>query len=106
MAPESDLLRWLQEWYRRQCDGDWEHRHGIEIGTLDNPGWFMRIDLVGTDLADWSFAEVTCEVDEQNWLQCRVREGRFEGYGGPHTLENLIEEFRQWQQRNTTGDNH
>jgi Immunity protein 53 len=34
----------LQVWYLAQCDGDWEHRHGVTIGTLDNPGWSLRID--------------------------------------------------------------
>ena len=22
---------WLQEWYKNQCDGDWEHEYGIKI---------------------------------------------------------------------------
>jgi hypothetical protein len=45
----NELAR-LQAWYRAQCDGDWEHQHGVHIGTLDNPGWDVRIDLAGTYL--------------------------------------------------------
>lgn len=26
-----DSLKWLQEWYIQNCDGDWEHCYGIEI---------------------------------------------------------------------------
>jgi hypothetical protein len=48
----TDALTRLQEWYGEQCDGDWEHQSGICIETLDNPGWFVRIDLAGTALAD------------------------------------------------------
>ncbi|WP_375138012.1 Imm53 family immunity protein [Streptomyces sp. CG 926] len=22
---EQHLLAWLQDWYAKQCDGDWEH---------------------------------------------------------------------------------
>ncbi|WP_223778749.1 Imm53 family immunity protein [Streptomyces sp. 135] len=25
------LLDWLQNWYARQCDGDWEHEWSVEI---------------------------------------------------------------------------
>ena len=34
-----DALYLLQRWYVAQCDGEWEHAYGVEIGTLDNPGW-------------------------------------------------------------------
>ena len=33
-----DLLQGLQGWSAGQCDGEWEHHHGIEITTLDDPG--------------------------------------------------------------------
>jgi Immunity protein 53 len=35
----------LEKWYRARCNGDWEHQWGVEIGTLDNPGWRVHIDL-------------------------------------------------------------
>ena len=38
-------LEWLEQWYEKTCDGDWEHIYGISIDTLDNPGWRVRIDL-------------------------------------------------------------
>jgi hypothetical protein len=44
MTRESDLGKtaWLEQWYFRQCNGDWEHTHGIIIETLDNPGWAVQ----------------------------------------------------------------
>ena len=39
---------WLEQWYLQQCDGEWEHSFGVTIGTLDNPGWTVRINLQGT----------------------------------------------------------
>jgi hypothetical protein len=43
-----DNISWLEDWYTAQCDGDWEHGYGVHVGTLDNPGWRVEIDLVGT----------------------------------------------------------
>jgi Immunity protein 53 len=45
-----ESLSLLERWYSAQCDGDWEHQYGVHIGTLDNPGWTLRIDLCGTDV--------------------------------------------------------
>ena len=35
----GDLLKVSQQWYQSKCDGTWEHMYGVEIDTLDNPGW-------------------------------------------------------------------
>ena len=48
-------ISWLQNWYTTQCDGDWEHDYGITIGTLDNPGWYVVINLVETPLEAAAF---------------------------------------------------
>ncbi|PYJ29620.1 MAG: hypothetical protein DMF24_09765 [Verrucomicrobia bacterium] len=55
----------LQRWYKAQCDGDWEHSYGVSIGTLDNPRWSLKIDLVDTPLQDKSFTEVKRDYDHK-----------------------------------------
>jgi hypothetical protein len=40
---DNSLIKWIQQWYVSQCDGDWEHECGIKITTLDNPGWDIKI---------------------------------------------------------------
>lgn len=40
-----NVLQWLEVWYSRQCDGDWEHSQVVSITTLDNPGWSVDIFL-------------------------------------------------------------
>lgn len=92
----ADMLSWLQQWYEAQCDGDWEHGHGIEISNIDNPGWSLNIPLEGTDLEGRQFEELRQGEDERNWIICRVRNGRFEGRGGALNLETLIKTFREW----------
>jgi len=102
---EPEELDWLMRWYRLRCDGEWEHNHGIEIGTLDNPGWSLRIDLRGTPLEGKAFAHVRLNVDDvasrpdASWYDCRVVDGRFEGYGGTHDLPVLIRRFREWAEQ-------
>ena len=39
----GDLLKVLQQWYQSKCDGTWEHMYGVEIDTLDNPGWTVSL---------------------------------------------------------------
>jgi len=39
MTSLANVMERIQDWYRRQCDGDWEHSYGVKIETLDNPGW-------------------------------------------------------------------
>ena len=86
----------LQQWYLSQCDGDWEHQYGVKIGTLDNPGWSVHIDLAETDLAERPFSEIQRTESETQWIICRVRHRQFEGFGGPLMLEELLRTFLTW----------
>ena len=53
-----DAIKWLQEWYKSNCDGDWEHLFGVQITTLDNPGWLIEIDLTDTDEEEKDFCDI------------------------------------------------
>ncbi len=93
----ATALRRLQEWYHAQCNGDWEHTHGVTIATLDNPGWTLDVDLLETVLAERPFLEVKRGYEDgADWLICFVREQKFMGRCGPQKLEELIEIFLSW----------
>ncbi len=98
-ATADDLgaaLSRLQRWYSAQCDGDWEHSLGVQIETLDNPGWMVKINLKDTPLEAADFPEV-CRIDEEReWVDCSVTDGEFRGAGGPHMLGAILEIFVQW----------
>jgi hypothetical protein len=94
-----DSLKWLQNWYLRQCDGDWEHSHGIEIGNVDNPGWRVRIALTDTELARLPFTALRENRAEHDWIDCRVDDGVFSGCGGPLNLTEILDVFRRWAER-------
>lgn len=89
-------LAWLQGWYTAQCDGDWEHQYGITIGTLDNPGWQVRVDLVGTSMHGVEMDRVEVHRDEHDWLVCWVENSVFESACGPTNLGEAVHEFRTW----------
>ncbi len=94
----SKSLEDLQQWYHAQCDGYREHYFGIEIGTTDNPGWFLKVDLTDTILEDRPFGGVEygcADADDVSldWISCKVDGAQFLGYGGPRKLPDLIQVF-------------
>ena len=52
-ATAGIALSQLQRWLARTCDGDWEHQLGLEIRTLDNPGWMVDLTNTALDSADF-----------------------------------------------------
>lgn len=93
----SSPLEALQAWYKCQCDGDWEHHYGITVETLDNPGWWVKIDLTGTPLAGKTFEEIAHNTEHpMEWYVCRVVDNRFDGAGGPRMLNNILQCFIEW----------
>ena len=41
---QTGALLIIDRWFRKKCDGLWEHQHGVKITTTDNPGWLIEID--------------------------------------------------------------
>jgi hypothetical protein len=99
-------LNELQDWYLSQCNEEWEHSYGISIGTFDNPGWSLEIDLIDTSLENVTFEEQSYGVGEDaeegshDWIICRVTEHKFVGDGGPKKIGEMIEIFLSWAKRN------
>jgi len=95
-------LEELQNGYFSQCNEDWEHTYGLSIGTLDNPGWSVTIELTDTDLADKDFTvhsygvENDAEHSGNNWIICKVDGNKFIGHGGPMKLEEILNVFLSW----------
>ena len=92
----------LQRWYYAQCNGDWEHQYGVTIQTCDNPGWLVKIDLVGTALETVPFDAIHEDVDEagwqqsDRWLHCRVVGNVWQGAGDETKLQRILEVFLAW----------
>jgi hypothetical protein len=91
-----NVLPELQKWYASNCDGEWEHAFGIEIGTLDNPGWAVTIDLEETNLEGKEFRRVEDNTSAQSWIVCWVEGEKFHGAGDPGKLERILQTFIDW----------
>ena len=97
-----ELFSWLEDFLLKNSDGEWEHGEGIQIQSLDNPGWSVVIDLTGTDLKDSHFSEVNRTLSEHNWLICRKDDAVFQGFGGPANLTQILSVFQAWSMQMTS----
>ena len=93
---DDNLLSWLQQWYTSHCDGDWKHQYGMRMATLDNPGWVVRVNLIGTELEEMEFPSIKNEKSEHDWVHCHIENGQFVGHCGPLNLVELLGMFRSW----------
>jgi hypothetical protein len=94
-------LQRLAQWYSRQCNGDWEHTYGFSIDTLDNPGLSLTVDLCETQLESVPFEEKKEHYESSDRrMICRRTKDKFEAHGAPSKLEDMIEEFLGWAEKN------
>jgi len=95
-------LERLQAWYALQCNGVWEHSSGVLIETCDNPGWWVKVNLLGTSLESRAFTEVAEGIDPEHfalgprWLSCRIESNTWHGAGDETQLERILETFLAW----------
>ena len=100
------ILEEFQNWYKLQCNGVWEHSHGISIESCDNTGWWVKINLTGTSLQNQAFTEISEGVDAKRfavgsqWLNCRIENNTWHGAGDEAKLERILEIFLKWANSN------
>ena len=92
----NNILKWIENWYKDQCDEDWEHSYGIKIETLDNPGWLIHIDLINTSLENDNLDFTTTKKDENDWYWSKIGNNVFIAVGDPDKLSMLLELFKQF----------
>ena len=94
--PELNTLLRLEQWFESMCNGDWEHTYGITIETLDNPGWHVSVELSDTPLAEFPFQAIRQDFDKDDWFQCEVSKGIFQGSCSTGRLNQLLNAFLDW----------
>lgn len=90
---EIALLTRLQEWFKSECNDDWEHTFGFRLETLDNPGWTFEADLEETR---WAGIEVTrkrVDRSESDWSQYEITESKYIACGGASNLIEMLKTF-------------
>lgn len=85
---------WIVNWYSSQSD--WKERKGIQISTIDNPGWSLKVDLIGTNLQNKMFQKIRIDRTENDWIRSFIEDGIFEGVGGPFNLPEILKIFCDW----------
>ena len=92
------MIKELEQWYQSQCDGKWEHRFGIRIGTLDNPGLNVTINLEDTELEDKALDKFKENYEhDTEWMICEKKDNCFIGRSGPNRLEDILAFFIDWK---------
>jgi hypothetical protein len=64
---DKSAVNAVEAWFKKHCDGTWEHHLGMTIETTDNPGWvltFKQLAISKHALAD-VIGELLREVDAQ-----------------------------------------
>ena len=90
----KDTLERIQNWYKLNCNGDWEHNYGYSIATLDNPGWTIRIDLAETCLDKLDFKKEFQNPEyEHDWYIMRTDKKVLDISYGPENLKQVFEIF-------------
>lgn len=91
----SDDLTFLQDWYARHCDGDWEHDSRVRISTLDNPGWRLWVNLEDTELAGRHIPRTRDESSSEQWIDYQCDGNAFDAACGPRGLGLALTAFRE-----------
>ena len=88
----ESIIQRIQNWYKLNCNGDWEHSGGLSINTMDNPGWEIKINLEDTALENGSFQK---EINngEDDWYIIKTENKIFIAYGDPNKLDEMLRIF-------------
>ena len=96
-VPETlSPLEYLVAWYAEHCNGDWEHAFGIELVTIDNPGWHLKVDLVETGLEGRVIPPEEITRSDHDWITVKSDGSVFVAFGGSSNLQELLERFRSF----------
>jgi hypothetical protein len=95
----GEVLDTLRAWYAAQCDGDWEQRYGVTISTLEDSGWQLRVDIVGTELEGIEIARELTVRGDRDWLEVWSDGFTFYGNGGVANLGELVAAFAGFAER-------
>ena len=73
-------------------------RYGVNIQTIDNPGWSVGIDVAGTSaegVAIPRFRSTDFDENDQDWVECGLSEDEasFGGVGDQKELAFIVDYF-------------
>ncbi len=97
---EYELLNWLSNWYKIECNGDWEHTYGITI-NITQDRVFVEIDIDDTRFDNDSImSEIKFESSKNDWVNIEIENQKFVAKGDRSKLIQIIEYFIEIHERN------
>jgi len=90
-----EILEWMQNWFKTNCDGDWEKDEVIQITTLATQGWEVEIDISKTSIANLEITWILNEINRQDWYGVKVENQKFFAAGDTNKLIFLLDLFKQ-----------
>ncbi|KAA5535568.1 immunity 53 family protein [Paenimyroides baculatum] len=90
-----EIIKWIENWFMSNCDGEWEHENIIKIESTSNPGWNIEITLSDTSLEGVNVDYFLNEISDDNWYGYKVSNNKFTGVGDSSKLIFLLELFKK-----------
>ncbi len=90
-----EILDWIQHWFKNNCDGNWEHNDGIQITTIEKPGWDVEIDISNTSIANIHIPWILNENGAQDWYGVKIENQKFNASGDAGKLKFLLNLFKE-----------
>lgn len=87
-----DIIEYFQQWYISKCNGTWEHSYGLDISTIDNPGW--KVNINGE--SDRPLLSINLTGDDNNWIIINADDNEFKGYCSPQNLSVVLNHAKEW----------
>ena len=92
----SKSINFLQEWHKTCFNKTGKKDHRIIIETLDNPGWWVEINLKDTQYIDKQFDAIKELEDDDIWIYCVVKDNQFQAASSPQNLNSILNIFCKW----------
>ena len=89
-----DILDWIQDWFKENCDGDWESSGAIQITSSDSPGWEIEIDISKTSVANLTLDSILNEYGKNDWYSISIENQKFSAMGDSGKLKFLLGLFK------------
>jgi len=90
-----EILDWIQNWFKDNCDGNWEKDEVIQITTIKNPGWEVEIDISNTSIANINISWILNEKGAQDWYGVKIENKKFNASGDSGKLQFLLGLFKE-----------
>jgi len=90
-----ESIEWLNNWYKANCNGEWEQSYGVKIETISNPGWEFSVDLMDTPYEGKTLSKKN-RVSDTDWYSISCDGVTFDAIGDASKLGVLIDLFRKF----------